>query len=154
MNQVMNEIIVRSATIDDVDFIVHANASMALETETLQLDLDILEAGIRSVFDKPSRGSYLIGEINGDVCGSLMITTEWSDWRNNEVAWIQSLFVSEKHRGKGVFKSMFSHVESLVEQGVYAGVRLYVDLTNEAAIEVYKKLGMNGDHYMMFEKME
>ncbi len=154
MNQVMNEIIVRPATIEDVKFIVHANASMALEIEGLHLDLETLEAGVRSVFEVPSRGSYLIGEIDGEICGSLMVTTEWSDWRNNEVAWIQSLFVTKEHRGKGVFKNMFSHMEKLVEQGEYAGIRLYVDLTNKDAIEVYKKLGMDGDHYMMFEKMK
>jgi ribosomal protein S18 acetylase RimI-like enzyme len=154
MNQVKNEILVRAANLKDIDFIINANASMALEIEGLTLDLDLLEAGVRAVFENSSRGSYLVAELDGVICGCLLITIEWSDWRNNEIAWIQSLYVVESHRGKGAFKKMFVYLESLVEAGVYAGIRLYVDITNERGIEVYKKLGMDGEHYKMFEKMK
>ena len=154
VNQVEKVIKVRYAVSDDRDFIVKANSSMALETENLVLDPDILKAGVSAVFEDSSRGRYIVAEFNGELCATLMVTIEWSDWRNLEIAWIQSLYVVEQERGNGIFKQMFTYLESLVAAGEYAGIRLYVDRTNSNAIEVYKKLDMNGDHYTMFEKMK
>ena len=153
MNQESPIITVRDASFEDVEFIAEANYSMALEIEKLELDKDILFKGVRAVFRKPSRGCYIIGEYNGEVAGCLLITHEWSDWRNSNVAWIQSLFVKEEFRGKGVFKKMFATIEERVSKGEYAGIRLYVDKSNENAMEVYSGLGMSGDHYLLFEKM-
>ena len=72
---------------------------------------------IQSLRDS-SRWYYVVAEINGEVCGSLLITTEWSDWRNLEVAWIQSLYVVPEHRGKGIFKLMFAYIEGPREDGI------------------------------------
>ena len=153
MNQESPLINVRAATFDDVEFIAEANLAMALEIENLKLDKDTLFKGVRSVFRDPSKGRYIVGEYDGEVAGCLLITHEWSDWRNCNVAWIQSLFVKEEFRGKGVFKSMFASIEDLVKKGEYAGIRLYVDKSNDNAMEVYTGLGMDGNHYLLFEKM-
>ena len=154
MNQESPIITVRDATFEDAKFIADANYAMALEIEKIELDKDILFKGVRAVFRDPSKGRYIIGEYNGAVAGCLLITHEWSDWRNCNIAWIQSLFVKEEFRGHGVFKKMYATIESLVEKGEYAGIRLYVEKENENAKEVYSGLGMNGEHYLLFEKMK
>ncbi len=83
----------------------------------------------------------------------MLVTLEWSDWRNKHVGWIQSLYVVPEHRSKGIFRSMFATLEEKVVLGDFAGLRLYVDKTNSSAKEVYRNLGMNGEHYEIFEKM-
>lgn len=154
MNQESPIITVRDASFEDAKFIADANYAMALEIEKIELDKDTLFKGVRAVFRDPARGRYIIGEYNGEIAGCLLITHEWSDWRNCNVAWIQSLFVKEEYRGCGVFKKMYASIEALVEKGEYAGIRLYVDKNNENAMEVYSGLGMIGDHYLLFEKMK
>ena len=154
MNQESPIITVRDATFENAKFIADANYAMALEVENIELDKDVLFKGVRAVFRDPSKGRYIIGEYNGEVAGCLLITHEWSDWRNCNIAWIQSLFVNEEYRGNGVFKMMYNTIEEQVEKGEYAGIRLYVEKDNANAMEVYSGLGMNGDHYLLFEKMK
>jgi ribosomal protein S18 acetylase RimI-like enzyme len=150
---VQNKIITRLATLKDIDFIVSANFEMALETEALTLDKTILALGVQAVFSDPSKGTYMMTEVNGQIAGCLLLTYEWSDWRNKQTAWIQSLYVLPEFRGQGAFKEMFKDLEARVASGEFAGLRLYVDSTNLKAQGAYKKLGMNGEHYMLFEKM-
>jgi len=154
VNQVPIERKVRSATIDDCQYIVQFNLAMALETEKLELDEQTLSRGVTAVFEDASRGEYLVAEVDGQVVGSLMITREWSDWRNLQVAWIQSLYVLPNFRGRGAFKMMFAELERRVESGEFAGIRLYADKTNISACEIYKNLKMDCEHYLMFEKMK
>ena len=154
VNQVISQIIVRGAQESEADAIVDFNLAMARETEGLELDKDTLAKGVRGVFQDESRGRYWVAEIDGRVVASLLITTEWSDWRNSQVAWIQSLFVLPEYRGQGVFKKMFSVLEERVASGEFAGIRLYADKTNIDACAVYKKLNMDCEHYLMFEKMK
>ncbi|MDZ7648277.1 MAG: GNAT family N-acetyltransferase [Cytophagales bacterium] len=109
---------------------------------------------MQSVFEDVNKGAYYVAFDDDTVIGSLMTTYEWSDWRNGTVIWIQSVYVLPAYRGQGVYKKMYEHVQSLVtpESG-YRGIRLYVDKTNLAAQKVYEKLGMNGEHYQVFEWM-
>ncbi|MCH2204531.1 MAG: GNAT family N-acetyltransferase [Lentisphaerales bacterium] len=147
------DIQVRKAQLADAQFIADANYAMALETENFELDKPTVLAGVKAVFLNDARGSYMVTEVNGQVVGCLLLTYEWSDWRNKQTAWIQSLYVLPQFRGLGAFKAMFKKVEERVESGEFAGVRLYVDSTNTKAQDVYSKLGMNGEHYKIFEKM-
>ena len=149
----LKDIHIRAAVIADAQFIADANYAMALETESLDLDKPTLLAGVKAVFENSARGSYSIAEIAGEKAGCLLLTYEWSDWRNKQTAWIQSLYVLPEFRGQGAFKAMFATIESRIQSGEFAGVRLYVDSTNTKAQDVYNKLGMNGDHYKLFEKM-
>ena len=128
---------------------------MASETEGVELDRPTCTRGVAAVFDEPSRGRYFVAERDGRVIASLLITCEWSDWRCRNVWWIQSVYVIEEERGGGVYARLYRHVQGLVEgDDGLAGIRLYVDRRNTAAQAVYARLGMDGDHYQVFEWMK
>src|SRR5579872_4097721 len=121
----MREITVRRATLEDAEFIAKGNARMALETEGRTLDPSILRAGVRAVFSDPARGFYLIAELDGQPAGQMMITFEWSDWRNGVFWWIQSVYTIPGLRGRGVFKALYSRVNAMArESGGVCGLRL------------------------------
>lgn len=136
----------------DAKAIIDFQIKMAWETEKLNLDRAVLEKGVISVFNDPNKGTYFVAEDGGRVVASLLVTFEWSDWRNATVWWIQSVFVTEEYRRKGVFKKMYQFLADKVKRiPSLAGLRLYVDQSNTFAKEVYEKLGMNGNHYQMYE---
>lgn len=146
---------IRVATEEDKEFIAGFQMKMAMETEGLQLDEKTLNEGVIRVLRDPEKGKYFVADDDGRVVGSLLITFEWSDWRNKWVLWIQSVYILPEYRKQGVFKNMYSHIkEWAISDNTVAGLRLYVDKTNKNAIEVYRKLGMNGDHYQLFEWMK
>ena len=147
-------ITVRSAMPDDALLIIEFQQKMAMETENVALDFHTVTKGVHSVFEDETKGAYYVADDDGAVVGSLMTTYEWSDWRSGTVIWIQSVYIIPTHRGQGVYKKMYEHIQNLVtpESG-YRGIRLYVDKTNLAAQKVYEKLGMNGEHYQVFEWM-
>ncbi len=146
---------IRRAKREDVDAIIHFQVSMARETEGLELDEKVLRKGVEALFTDESRGGYFVAELANQVVGSLMLTFEWSDWRNSMVWWIQSVYVSPEFRKRGVYGGLYRHVKALAEAdpGI-AGIRLYVDRRNTLAQEVYQRLGMNGEHYQVFEWMK
>jgi GNAT superfamily N-acetyltransferase len=150
--QRLAQITVRPATLDDVDFLVRGNAQLALETEDLALDIDRLRSGVRAVFDDPARGFYLVAEIEGTRVGQMMITREWSDWRNGVFWWIQSVYTVPEQRRRGVFRALYAQAELLArQQGSVCGLRLYVDGHNRTAQETYRRCGMRETDYRMFE---
>ena len=135
--------------------IVEFQLAMARETEDLELDRDILVRGVEAVFADPSLGRYFVAELDGRVVASLMITYEWSDWRNGTVWWIQSVYVAPEGRRQRIYAGLYEHVKQLLESDAsIRGIRLYVDRRNVPAQEVYKRLGMNGEHYQVFEWMK
>src|SRR3954464_2665237 len=145
----------REGTPSDVSVIVDFQVAMALETEELDLDREILADGVQGVFDDPSRGRYFLAESDGAVIASLMITYEWSDWRNGNVWWIQSVYVRPEFRGGRVYAGLYEHVKQLVQaDDSLRGIRLYVDRRNASAQKVYARLGMNGEHYQVCEWMK
>lgn len=146
----------RPATIDDAPTIARFNLAMAQETEGKALDPATLEAGVRRVFDQPGHGRYLVAESDQNaVVGCLMITYEWSDWRNGQVWWVQSVYVDPAHRRRGVFKQLYHAVRELGEstQGV-CGYRLYVERENTRAQQTYRQLGMSQTPYLIYEDMD
>ncbi len=148
----MSETKIRRATIEDISTIVEFNEAMALETEEKILDRSILNSGVKAVFQDPKHGFYIICELDQTVRASLMITYEWSDWRNGMYMWIQSVFVQKEYRQQGLYKLMYDYVKTLVEKDSnFAGVRLYVDEKNLNAQKVYTKLGMEKSNYQLFE---
>jgi GNAT superfamily N-acetyltransferase len=149
------DISVQPALTNDIEFIVSGQLSMAQETENLILDPNIVNPGVRAVFNNPGRGFYVVAFHGETRCGCLMITPEWSDWRNAWVWWIQSVYVLPEFRKKGIFSSMYNYVRQQVsEMDDVSGIRLYVDISNISAQEVYSKKGMHGDHYRTFEWMK
>lgn len=148
-------VIYRAAEPRDIPSIVEFQLAMARETEELDLDRDILTRGVEALFRDPSLGRYFIAGLDGRAAASLLITYEWSDWRNGMVWWIQSVFVAPSARKRGIYAGLYDHVKKLadVEPNV-RGIRLYVDRRNTSAQEVYRKLGMDGEHYQVFEWMK
>jgi ribosomal protein S18 acetylase RimI-like enzyme len=98
-------------------------------------------------------GRYWVAEDDGRVVGQLLITYEWSDWRNRMVWWIQSVHVAEAARKRGVFRALYEHTRQEARAAGAGGLRLYVDTTNTRAQAVYRAMGMNGEHYRVFEDM-
>lgn len=147
--------IYRNATKSDIADIVQFQINMANETEGITLDPDTCTRGVEAVFDDPKKGRYFIAESDGTVVGSLLITFEWSDWRAAMVWWIQSVYVREEHRQKRVYAGLYEHVKQIVTNDPsLAGIRLYVDKRNTRAQNVYARLGMSGEHYLVFEWMK
>ncbi len=149
----MSEMVsIREAMLSDYMIISRFQEKMAMETENLHLNPETVQAGVKAVFADPSRGSYYIAETRGAIAGCLLTTFEWSDWRNGWILWIQSVYVSPEHRKQGVFKMLYLHIKQMVEDVAdFKGIRLYVDKTNEGANSVYRRCGMDAEHYRLFE---
>lgn len=151
----MKEIKIRKAKLQDLDTIVEFNIAMALETENLKLPENRIRPGILAGLEDENKAQYFVAEIENKIAGSLMITKEWSDWRNSWVAWIQSVYVEKSFRRKGIYSALYQHIKDLtLASNQFGGIRLYVDKTNINAQKTYSALGMNGDHYQLFEWMK
>ncbi len=147
-----NEIIVRNANRCDIGLLVRFNQAMAIETEDKQLEVQVLSAGINAVFDDTARGFYLAAEIGGVVVGSLLITYEWSDWRNGVFWWVQSVYVEKEYRRRGVFRAMYKEIrQRAIETDGVCGCRLYVERENVRAQSTYLELGFEQTPYILFE---
>jgi ribosomal protein S18 acetylase RimI-like enzyme len=146
------KITIRQATMSDADVITRFNALMAEETEHRSLESQRLLNGVLALLGDPAKGVYFIAEESGVPLGQLMITYEWSDWRNGNFWWIQSVYVEKEYRGRGVFRALYDHVHRLARanQSV-CGLRLYVEQSNTRAQDTYEKLGMKKAHYEMYE---
>ena len=148
-------ITIREAKKTDIPVIADFQLKMAKETENLALNSETVKKGVTAVFSDPKLGKYFVAEADSKVCASLMVTPEWSDWRNSQVLWIQSVYVLPEFRKSGIFKKMYLHLKTLVEgSDSYSGLRLYVDKSNHNARNVYRQIGMNGEHYELFEWMK
>lgn len=146
-------ITVRSATSDDADRIARFNRAMARETEGRELDPRVLHAGVEALLSDPARGTYYLAEEAGEVVGQAMVTTEWSDWRNAPIWWIQSVYVAPDRRRSGVYRTLHRHVRERARAEGAAGLRLYVDRDNRRARDAYRELGMEEARYVMYEEM-
>lgn len=146
------DIRIRAATPKDAATIALFNIRMALETENLRLDPMTIERGVKRLFEDKSRGDYYVAEIGGAVVGCLMVTHEWSDWRDGDMWWIQSVYVASEARKVGVFKALFAHVERLAHEAEAVAIRLYVDRHNDRAKSSYAKMGMELTEYDIMHK--
>jgi GNAT superfamily N-acetyltransferase len=143
---------VRDATLADLDFIVDSNARIAEETEHRTLDRTLLVPGVRTLLTDRSKGRYFIAEEAGRPVGQLMYTTEWSDWRNGDFWWIQSVYVRPEARRRGVFSLLYRHLERLARSSPdVCGIRLYMEAQNRTAHATYLKLGLVDSGYHVLE---
>lgn len=147
----MFDIEIRSAQPEDLESLVGFNQALARETEDMALNEDTLRDGVRAILHDDRLGFYLVAVANERVVGSLMITKEWSDWRNGVFWWIQSVYVEADHRRHGVFRALYHRVEQLARDHNVCGFRLYVEKDNAAAQSTYASLGMCETPYKMFE---
>jgi GNAT superfamily N-acetyltransferase len=152
-----NQLIIRAANLDDVESIITFSAAMALETENRHLDVARLREGTLSLLNTPSYGFFMVAEIgNGEqrrLIGQLMITYEWSDWRNGVFWWIQSVYVDPAWRRRGVFRRIHEAVVSQAKADVkVCGLRLYVEQDNHTAEAVYQRVGLKRSVYKVYEE--
>jgi len=142
---------IRAAAADDIDVLVEFNAAMAQETEGKTLDRSVLRAGVAAVLNEPRRGFYLVAEDGGNAVGCLMITYEWSDWRNGDWWWLQSVYVRADYRRRGVFRALHAEIarRARATAGV-VGLRLYVERDNAHAQRTYASLDMHETHYQLW----
>lgn len=145
---------IRLAIEKDAPELVEFNQAMALETEGKHLDSEILKSGVESVFNDEKKGFYVVTEADGKIVGGLMVTFEWSDWRNSWFWWIQSVYILPEYRGRSIYRLMYEFVKDKAKQKKnVCGFRLYVEKENVNAQKVYEKLGMGSSHYLMYEEM-
>jgi ribosomal protein S18 acetylase RimI-like enzyme len=144
--------IIKVDTLDYAEFIAKSQVTMALETEDYVLDYETVKLGVHAVINDKQKGSYYIALIDNKPVACLLTVNEWSDWRNKTVLWIHSVYVEQDHRRKSIYKDMYTYLKNIVQENdEYAGIRLYVDKTNQNASQVYLKLGMESEHYHLFE---
>lgn len=149
----MTELRIRDAQPADLEFLARGNEAMALETEHKTLDPQTVRRGVQAVLANPAHGRYFIAEdSSGAPLGQLMVTYEWSDWRNGQFWWFQSVYVLPLARRKGVFQALYDHVDALVRStpGV-CGLRLYVESDNARAQRTYQRCGMHDASYRVME---
>ncbi len=144
---------VQVGTPQDIQAIAQFQVDMALESEGTVLDIRTVLPGVTAAMNDPQKGTYLVARVDGQPISSLMLTREWSDWTNRWYWWIQSVYVKPEYRSKGAYRAMYGKIKEMAhEQGV-TQIRLYVDKTNTRAQHVYKKVGMNECHYLMYEEV-
>jgi ribosomal protein S18 acetylase RimI-like enzyme len=146
---------IREANLTDIPVIADFQVAMAAETENIKLDINTILMGVNKVFCDQATGNYIVAEQDKKIVASMLMLYEWSDWRNGQVIWIHSVYVRPEFRKHGIFKEMYTFLKNLVSKNEnYKGLRLYVDKTNANAMKVYESLGMNGDHYVLYEWMK
>ena len=144
---------VRKAVAQDAGSIIEFQLKMAWETEKTALDRATVTRGVNAVFSDPNKGEYYVTQDEDRVVASLLITYEWSDWRNCNVWWFQSVYVAPEFRRQGIFRKMYNFIRQLAEEQDIAGLRLYVETKNSRAQKTYEALGMSSEHYSFYEWM-
>jgi len=146
---------IRRATLRDAPALVAFNSAMALETERKVLLPSVIRAGVRGLLRRPDSGFYLVAERGGEVIAALMVTKEWSDWRNGDFWWIQSVYVRPQFRRRGVYRRLYRHLQALAaKKRAVCGFRLYVERRNHRAQATYRASGMERTHYLVFEQLK
>ena len=145
---------IRPAGPQDVPTIADYNLALCRETEHRELDPAIVLDGVARLVAEPRRGRYFVAVLSGEIVGQSAHSYEWSDWRNGELWWIQSVYVHPDHRGAGVFRALFEHIQQLGESDPDCrGIRLYMERDNDVACRTYLNLGLRQAGYEVFEKL-
>lgn len=142
---------IRRGTKNDSSAIIKHNILLAKESEGEKLNPAIVKKGVETLFYHPEKGFYLVAEENDRIIGQLMITFEWSDWRNKDIWWIQSVYVEKEHRKKGVFTALFNEIKKHAQKQNVPLLRLYVHKHNINAQKVYEKHNMTKGTYLFYE---
>lgn len=142
---------IREARAADLETLVDFNLRLAQESEGKRLDAATLRLGVAAVLREAAKGFYLVAEREGRVVGQLMVTREWSDWRNGDWWWFQSVYVAAEARRQGVFRALYAEIVARAKAADARGLRLYVEKENRGAQATYAALGMKLARYEIFE---
>lgn len=146
--------IIRQALLQDAAELAEFNINMARETEAIELIPEVIGAGVEAMIENPQMGFYLVVELDNGIQASLMVTNEWSDWRNGMFWWIQSVYVRPEYRGQGLYRVLYQRVKELAAQeSSVCGFRLYVERNNSVAQKTYESLGMSETDYKIYEEL-
>jgi ribosomal protein S18 acetylase RimI-like enzyme len=150
---------IRTANVADAQLLADHNCAMALETEGKILDAQAAIAGAEGLFERPQFGFYIVAEVrepeaSSSVAATLLVTYEWSDWRNGLFWWIQSVYVKAEFRRQGIYTEMYRQLQEMAAASPtpVCGFRLYAETENTAAQATYKNCGMKACDYIMFEQ--
>jgi GNAT superfamily N-acetyltransferase len=150
----MPPFVIRPATPADRATVADFNLRIAAETENTVLDRDLVTRGVETLLANAARGRYYVACVEQAIVGQIMHTREWSDWRNGDVWWIQSVYVRRDHRRRGVFRMLHDHLKTLARADPnVVGLRLYVDADNRVAQTTYEQLGMTAARYRIMEDL-
>lgn len=145
---------IRAAVPSDWETIVEYNLRLAMETENKTLDRETVIQGVKALLDDASKGRYFVAVHEEQIIGQLMHTREWSDWRNGDIWWLQSVYIAAEFRRRGVFRRLYRHLETEAQNSPdVVGLRLYVEVENLAAQETYRNLGMIQPGYFVMENL-
>ncbi|MDH3908628.1 MAG: GNAT family N-acetyltransferase [Gammaproteobacteria bacterium] len=148
------DLTIRDATPGDAEIIADFNSRLAFETEGMRLSPEVINRGVETLLADQSKGRYWVAQADSRVVGQIMVTYEWSDWRNSMIWWIQSVYVHGDYRRSGVFSLLYRHVESLARRDPQvSGIRLYVERDNARARRTYESLGMDMTDYRVMQSM-
>lgn len=148
-------LLIRQAEPDDEDVVADFNCRLAWESESKRLDAPTVQLGVREILNNPRRGRYFVACLDGRIVGQLMHTFEWSDWRNGDIWWLQSVYVHPDFRRRGVFRALMNHLQTEATASPdVAGLRLYVEEHNTAAQETYVRLGLKAAGYVVMERLK
>ena len=142
----------RRATDDDLPFLIEGNQSIASETEGVHLSESTLRPGIQAIIEDIHKGIYWVAVNDQKIVGQILVTYEWSDWRNGQIWWVQSVYVWKEARRQGVFKALLNQVTQEALDHSVVELRLYADTTNRKAHQTYLNQGFTTGHYQVFEK--
>jgi GNAT superfamily N-acetyltransferase len=144
---------IRPATAVDAPVVVEFNQRLAFETEGKTLDPVVVSAGVAAGLADSDKAMYFVATDAGNAVGMLMLTREWSDWRNGWLWWIQSVYVRQEARRRGVFRALYDHVYQLASADpTVIGLRLYMEENNHVAAQTYRTLGMSPAGYIVFQR--
>jgi GNAT superfamily N-acetyltransferase len=150
----IHQIEIRTAEVDDWQVIADFNSRLASETEGKTLQPEIISAGVKTLLGDVRHGRYFLAISDQSVIGQMMHTREWSDWRNGEIWWLQSVYVLPDHRHRGVFRALYQHVEQLARSSPdVIGLRLYVETHNTRAQQAYQRFGFRDASYTVMERI-
>ncbi len=141
---------IRCARKEDAEVITAQNIALAKESEKISLRSETTLAGVIALLSDEKKGWYLVAEENKKIIGQLMITVEWSDWRNKPIWWVQSVYVQNAWRNQGVFTRLLDEVKEMARQQGVAFLRLYAHHDNTPALAAYEHLGWQQDPYIIY----
>jgi GNAT superfamily N-acetyltransferase len=141
---------IRTAKIEDAEAITAQNISLAKESEHILLNPETVLVGVKALLSDKNKGFYIVAEENETIIGQLMITCEWSDWRNKPIWWVQSVYVQKEWRKKGVFTKLLNYIQQKARRQAVVFLRLYMHKQNRSAQKVYEKIGWKQEPYDMY----
>jgi len=143
--------LIRNAVLSDADIIAENNILLAQDSENITIKHETVLEGVKAIITDEQKGFYLVAENRNGIIGQMMITFEWSDWRNKTIWWLQSVYVHKAWRQKGVFTQLLKTIKQRAFERNVDVLRLYVRKDNEKAKKAYQQVKMIKEPYDIYQ---